>query len=63
MNKSEVRHALNADLDAFLKKGGSVTVCRTARRKPRNSASGSQKLSFGWVEPKNRPSNAWDLIL
>ena len=62
MNKSEIRSSVASDLDAFFRSGGKVVVCKTVRRKVRMQASGFQKLSFGWAEPKARPSNAWDLI-
>ena len=62
MTKTELRDALNADLAAFTAAGKTVTVCAPSRRKSRNTASGKQKLRLGWSEPKNRPSNAWDLV-
>ena len=64
MSKSDIREQLAADIDAFLKAGGKVTVGPSARnRKVKLPAKGSQKPFFSWSEPKNRPSNNWDGII
>ena len=60
--KTELRSSLSSDVAAFLANGGTVTVGKTVSVRRRNSASGKQKLRFGWAEPKNRPSNTWDNI-
>lgn len=62
MTKTELRSSLSSDVAAFLASGGKVTVGKTVSVRRRNTASGKQKLRLGWSEPKNRPSNAWDLV-
>ena len=62
MTKTETRASLASDLAAFLAGGGNVTVVKTKSVRRRNTANGKQKLRMGWSEPKNRPSNAWDLV-
>lgn len=62
MTKTELRSDLASDLDSFFASGGNVTVVKSKTVRRRNSASGKQKLRQGWAEPKNRPSNAWDLV-
>nr|QMP83797.1 MAG: hypothetical protein [Caudoviricetes sp.] len=63
MNKKELREQTNSDLQKFLKSGGHVIVCKPSKKKVKNPATGSQKLSFFWSEPKNRPSASWDNII
>lgn len=63
MNKKELREQANSDLQKFLKNGGHITVCKSSKRKVKKPATGSQKLSFSWSEPKNRPCVSWDNIV
>lgn len=60
--KNELRNTVAADIESFLETGGKVTVCKSVKFKTRHPASGKQKLSQGWMEPKNRPSSPWDFI-
>lgn len=62
MTKTELRSDLASDLASFFAAGGNVTVVKSKTVRRRNPASGKQKLRMGWSEPKNRPSNAWDLV-
>ena len=61
-SKNEIRAVLAEDLDRFLKTGGKVTVCKSVTFKRKNPATGKQKITQGWTEPKNRPSSAWHFI-
>lgn len=64
MNKADTRKQINADLEAFLKAGGKVTVGSSPKQKKMKlPAKGSQKPFFSWSEPKGRPSNSWDNIV
>ena len=40
-----------------------VTVCKPQKNKVSRSVRGKTKLVFGTTEPKNRPTNAWDVLL
>jgi hypothetical protein len=62
MTKKELRSSISSDLSSFFAAGGSVIVVETKISRRKNSASGKQKLRLGWSEPKNRPSNSWDLV-
>jgi hypothetical protein len=39
-----------------------VTVCKPQKNKVSRSVRGKSKLVFGPTQPKNRPSNAWDVL-
>ena len=62
MNKIDLRASVASDLSSFFAAGGSVTVIKSKNVRRQNIASGRQKIHMGWSEPKNRPSNAWDLV-
>jgi hypothetical protein len=63
-NETKVRESLLNTLAVtqFLLDGGRVTVCKPQRNKVSRKVSVKSKLVFGTAEPKNRPSNAWDVL-
>ena len=63
MNKSDVRNSIASDVEAFLSKGGSVTIIESVKVKVKHPASGQQKISFGWKQPHALPSSVWKYII
>jgi hypothetical protein len=65
-NKSDkkVMVSLETSLDVckYLLEGHTVTVCKPQKVKVSRKVSAKSKLVFGTAEPKNRPSNAWDVL-
>lgn len=63
MNKEQLRLDTAADMEAFLSAGGQVTILKSAKVKTKNSASGHQKVTFGWKQPHALPSSVWKYIV
>ena len=62
MTKAETRTKTKLDVSEFLARGGSVTICRSCKRKIRRPASGSQPQTFAQKDPPSRIVSSWGLL-
>ncbi len=60
--KKEIRESMAQDIEKFLKSGGVVTTLKSPKRKVRNPANGSQKMTFSGKEPPKQIYSSWGLI-
>ena len=63
---SDTRQRMHMELSLavtqYLLEGHKVTVCKPQRNPKSRKVTGKVKLAFGSSQPKNRPSNAWDVL-
>lgn len=66
-NVSETRARMHLELQLSVSQyqltGGTVTYCKPQRTPKQRGVKVKEKLVFGASQPKNRPSNAWDVLL
>lgn len=65
VNEKRERMHLEVSLvvSQFELNGGKVTVCKAAKTPKSRKVGVKSKLVFGSSAPRNRPTNAWDVLL
>ena len=64
-NENKTRESLLNTLAVteYLSTGHKVVYCKPQRNPKSRKVTVKSKLVFGTAEPKNRPTNAWDVLL
>lgn len=62
-NRERLHLEVSLTVTDFQLNGGKVTVCKPQRNPKSRKVAVKSKLSFTSTEPKNRPTNAWDVLL
>lgn len=62
-SRARIHLELQLSILQFQLNGGTVTYCKPQRSPKQRGVKVKDKLVFGASQPKNRPSNAWDVLL